>query len=149
MGEALVFDSCYSLEEIDRNFEGFNFYRELTKSLGETKMRNNLYCHCNLCGKEFDIWDYEENFQIHTLLGYGTAYDGDELHLRLCCNCMNKIIENCYFSPIREIDYELAHEGKGSLLLYYILLFADTVKEATLKLAKRVKDLLSKIHIKK
>ena len=111
-------------------------------------MKNNLYCCCNLCGKEFNIWDYEENFQIHTLLGYGTAYDGDELHLRLCCDCMNEIIEDCYFSPIREIDYELAHEGKGSLLLYYILLFADTVKEATLKLAKRVKDLLSKIHIK-
>lgn len=68
-------------------------------------MKNDLYCHCNLCGKEFNIWDYEENFQIHTLLGYGTAYDGDELHLRLCRDCMNEIIEDCYFSPIVEVNY--------------------------------------------
>ena len=63
------------------------------------------YYYCNMCGNEFDIWDYEEDFHIHTLLGYGTAYDGDRLHLRLCCSCMESIINNCKIDPIVEVSY--------------------------------------------
>lgn len=55
---------------------------------------------CNMCGKQFDIWDTQEDFSINRRLGYGTKYDGDELQLDLCCDCMEKIIDECKISPI-------------------------------------------------
>ena len=57
---------------------------------------------CNKCGKRFDIWDTQENFSIYTRLGYGTKYDGDDLKLDLCCDCMEKLIDECIISPIKE-----------------------------------------------
>ena len=57
---------------------------------------------CNKCGKKFDIWDVQENFSINTLLGYGTKYDGDKLELHLCCNCIEKLVDECVVSPIKE-----------------------------------------------
>ena len=59
---------------------------------------------CNKCGKEFDIWDSQENFSIHRRLGYGTKYDGSDLKMNLCCNCMEKLIDGCKFSPIKDED---------------------------------------------
>lgn len=56
---------------------------------------------CNRCGKRFDIWDTQENFSINTQLGYGTKYDGDSLELYLCCDCMEKLIDECAISPIK------------------------------------------------
>ena len=55
---------------------------------------------CNKCGKIFDVWDTQEDFSIKRQLGYGTKYDGDELNLHLCCDCMEKIADACKFSPI-------------------------------------------------
>lgn len=57
---------------------------------------------CNKCGKVLDFWDKQENFSINTILGYGTKYDGDSLELDLCCDCMEKLIDECVISPIRE-----------------------------------------------
>lgn len=58
---------------------------------------------CNMCGKEFDFWDEQENFHIHEQnIGYGSKYDGDKLCLDLCCNCMDKIIEMCTINPVIE-----------------------------------------------
>lgn len=59
---------------------------------------------CNKCGRVFNIWDTQENFSIKRSLGYGTIYDGDELDINLCCECMEKLIEECIISPI--IDTE-------------------------------------------
>lgn len=56
--------------------------------------------HCNMCGRELDIWDEQEGFSIHKKLGYGTKYDGEILELNLCCECMNRIIEECKIPPI-------------------------------------------------
>ena len=55
---------------------------------------------CNKCGKEFDIWDLQEDFTIYRHLGYGTKYDGAKLELDLCCDCMEKLIDKCVISPI-------------------------------------------------
>ena len=55
---------------------------------------------CNHCGKKFDIWDEQEGLRIHKTIGYGSIYDGDELNLRICCECMDKIIGECKISPI-------------------------------------------------
>lgn len=59
---------------------------------------------CNICGQEFDFWDGNENFAIHTRLGYGTKFDGDILDLHICCDCMENIIQMCSVSPIEEAD---------------------------------------------
>lgn len=55
---------------------------------------------CNICGKKFDEWDEQEDFTIHTHLGYGTKYDGETLNLNICCDCMNDIIDSCTVSPL-------------------------------------------------
>lgn len=56
---------------------------------------------CNKCGKEFDIWDTQESFSVYKPLGYGTKYDGLYLSLDLCCECFEKLIDECVISPIR------------------------------------------------
>ncbi len=57
---------------------------------------------CNKCGKKFDVWDTQENFTIKSDLGYGTKYDGEKLDIKLCCNCMETLIDECVISPIAE-----------------------------------------------
>lgn len=59
---------------------------------------------CNRCGSKLDIWDTQENFSLWRSLGYGTKYDGDTLKLKLCCKCMEEIIDSCLISPIIEKD---------------------------------------------
>lgn len=65
-------------------------------------LKSNSKFVCNLCGKEFDIWDKQENFTIQTDFGFGTKFDGDRLNLHLCCNCMEKIVDSCKISPVIE-----------------------------------------------
>lgn len=55
---------------------------------------------CNKCGREFDMWDEQENFSICTQCGYGTKYDGCRIELDLCCECMEKLIGECEISPV-------------------------------------------------
>ena len=58
-------------------------------------------CYCNLCGKEMDFWDVQEEFSIHNFnIGYGSKHDGDALELDLCCDCMDDLIDRCKISPI-------------------------------------------------
>ena len=47
---------------------------------------------CNLCGKELDFFDRQENFTIHTRIGYGSVHDGD------------KVVAMCTVSPIEEVS---------------------------------------------
>ncbi len=56
--------------------------------------------YCNKCGKKLDIWDTQGDFSIQRHLGYGSRYDGANLDLDLCCDCMDKIIEECAIPPI-------------------------------------------------
>ena len=60
------------------------------------------YFICNKCGKDLDLWDLQEKFSITHKLGYGTKYDGSNLNLRLCCDCKEKLIEECAVSPISD-----------------------------------------------
>lgn len=57
---------------------------------------------CNKCGKVLDVLDRNEHFSVRQHLGYGTKYDGSHLVLRLCCDCMEEIINSCKVSPINE-----------------------------------------------
>ena len=62
---------------------------------------------CNICGKEFDIFDEQESFGIHTgTIGYGSQYDGDKIDLDMCCDCFDGIMEDiilkCTIDPVTE-----------------------------------------------
>lgn len=57
---------------------------------------------CNKCGKQFNLWDTQEDFSIKRHLGYGTKYDGGKLNIKLCCDCMEKLIDECGISPISD-----------------------------------------------
>lgn len=63
---------------------------------------------CNVCGKEFGMFDKQENLGLHTHFGYGTKFDGDRIELDICCNCfenlMDKFIPMCKINPIIERD---------------------------------------------
>ncbi len=56
---------------------------------------------CNLCGKELDIFDIQNDFTIRKdQVGYGSAYDGDGIELRICNACFDKIAFSCDVSPV-------------------------------------------------
>ena len=61
---------------------------------------------CNLCGKEFNAYDEQESFGIHTRVGYGSRFDGDSIDLDLCCECFDKLmydlILQCKINPVIE-----------------------------------------------
>ena len=57
---------------------------------------------CNMCGKEFDDWDMQEDFSIHGCIGYGSKFDGLYLRLDLCCDCMDNLIRSCKIPPVSE-----------------------------------------------
>ena len=58
-------------------------------------------CYCNLCGKEMDFWDVQEEFSIQSFnIGYSSKHDGDSLELDLCCDCMDELIDRCKINPI-------------------------------------------------
>lgn len=63
---------------------------------------------CNICGKEFDMWDKQENFELHYHVGYGSVHDGEVIELDLCCDCFDKVLEiilpMCQINPIREVE---------------------------------------------
>jgi len=52
-----------------------------------------------------DVYDIQEKFSFHTRLGYGSRYDEDYLDIDLCCECMDKIIDECLISPITECGF--------------------------------------------
>lgn len=62
---------------------------------------------CNICGKEFDIWDNQESFGFHHLyVGYGSKFDGSHIDVDLCCDCFDElmdtyIIPKCKVWPIQ------------------------------------------------
>lgn len=64
---------------------------------------------CNVCGKEFDLYDRQEDLGIHTgTIGYGSKYDGDTINLDMCCDCFDKLMEElipkCKINPLKERD---------------------------------------------
>lgn len=58
---------------------------------------------CNVCGKELDLFDIQEDFSIcKARIGYGSAYDGDAVALRMCCGCFDRLVSGCALSPVVE-----------------------------------------------
>lgn len=58
---------------------------------------------CNLCGRELDFWDLNEDILIEKPhLGYGSSHDGSPLRLRLCCRCLDELIDACTIPPVED-----------------------------------------------
>lgn len=53
---------------------------------------------CNMCGKEFDMWDAQESFGFYYHIGYGSKYDGEIIRCDLCCDCFDKMLDE-YLIP--------------------------------------------------
>lgn len=50
--------------------------------------------HCDMCGKEFDEFDRQENFGFHYPdIGYGSEFDNTSIHIDLCCGCFDKMMK--------------------------------------------------------
>ena len=47
-----------------------------------------------------DFWDIQEDYSIHTTIGYGSKYDEERVELDFCCECMDKLIDKCVISPL-------------------------------------------------
>lgn len=60
-----------------------------------------LHDKCSVCGKTMDTYDSKQNFLIHTKIGYGSKYDGEEIEIRLCSECMDKFIDVCKVKPFK------------------------------------------------
>ena len=55
---------------------------------------------CNLCGKQFDRFDRSTGLKYVSQLGYGSAFDGSVLVLRLCVDCLDDIVSECVIDPL-------------------------------------------------
>lgn len=64
---------------------------------------------CNICGKEFDMWDQQEKFGFHHQVGYGSKFDGDHINVNMCCDCFDELMDTyilpkCKVSPLEDGD---------------------------------------------
>lgn len=64
---------------------------------------------CNICGNPLDEWDLQEDFTIHTVVGYGSKYDLSEVDLRMCCACFDAIVDTCKISPLLEGEQDCGY----------------------------------------
>jgi len=48
---------------------------------------------CNRCGKEFDVWDDQEDFGIDHYFGYGSKHDMEHINAHFCCKCFDDILD--------------------------------------------------------
>lgn len=68
-------------------------------------------CKCNMCGKEFNMWDEQEGFGFDHHVGYGSEFDGERVQADFCCKCFDRIliefiIPNSKYSPIQTTKTE-------------------------------------------
>lgn len=63
-------------------------------------------CFCNMCGKQFDLWDEQEKFGFHYHVGYGSKHDGETIDVDLCCDCFDQVYDQiaakCVYKPTSE-----------------------------------------------
>lgn len=61
---------------------------------------------CNKCGNVFMQYEHNgeainvQGFAVFGDIGYGSKYDGESIRMRICQDCMDKLIESCAVSPI-------------------------------------------------
>ena len=53
---------------------------------------------CDICGKEFDVWDQQEGFGFDRHIGYGSKFDGEHIRVDMCVECFDEMMEK-YILP--------------------------------------------------
>lgn len=66
--------------------------------------------HCTMCGKQFDEWDYRENFGMDYRCGFGSKHDEEHIKMDICCSCFDKIMDfvipRCQQNPFVNDEFE-------------------------------------------
>lgn len=57
---------------------------------------------CNLCGRPLSGQDLAQHISIDKRLGYGSVHDLEHVRIKLCCQCLDTIIDACAVDPIVE-----------------------------------------------
>lgn len=83
---------------------------------------------CNICGKELDFFDRQANLTIHKRLGYGSVHDGSSVHLKLCCDCFDKLVNACKVSPISDKPDGINHLRPSVKRNYEPFMFTTTAE---------------------
>ena len=77
-------------------------------------IKANEIKRCNMCGKEFDVFDKQEDFCIDKYVGYGSKFDLCHVQLNLCIDCFDRLITKirpeCKIDPVIG-EYHLAGES--------------------------------------
>ena len=79
---------------------------------------------CNICGKDFDIFDRQEDFQIKRgskgIIGYGSIHDGEGCDCHLCIKCFDKLMASLRFQidPFYIEDGDWNGQDEGQISLY-------------------------------
>lgn len=67
------------------------------KRLKKSDTKENVYIAirvCDICGKEFDDWDLQENHHHYHNFGYGSAkHDLESIEFDVCAECFDKIVD--------------------------------------------------------
>lgn len=70
---------------------------------------------CDMCGKEFDYWDKNQNFILENSFHYGSRYDLGYVKVHLCIDCMDKMFTKVFKmfdkNPLKFI--KTLPDGKG------------------------------------
>lgn len=88
-----------------------------TKFYKIKRLHNKSKKQCTMCGKNFDLWDEQENFYLNRRIGYGSFRDGCQVKLQLCCECFDRVLDMviplCRTTPITDLmDWEWPDEEK-------------------------------------
>lgn len=58
---------------------------------------------CDMCGKKFDDWDEESSLTIDRCMGYGSRRDGEHVHIDICANCFDKLLDDIEKAKINRV----------------------------------------------
>ena len=68
---------------------------------------------CDICGKKFTEEDENEGYGIYQECCYGSKYDGSFIHIDMCTECFDKLIDNALENVldkdecVREVDFDI------------------------------------------
>ncbi len=61
---------------------------------------------CNKCGKQIGRMEAESSLHYHGMLGYASSYDGLEIEIDLCPNCLEWLMDELKIDPaITDVDW--------------------------------------------
>lgn len=62
-----------------------------------------------------DEFDIMSDFAISKKIGYGSIHDGEEVDLKLCCACFDRVTHACVIDPFIHVsDVVLTESGESN-----------------------------------